>query len=50
MADIDWRDVCLGLAVIGVCLLLFVQYVTGAVGEDEDQYYPDMQSGWVKKP
>lgn len=47
MADIDWRAVCLGLAVIGACLLLFVQYMTGDLGEDEEQYSgTDYQEGF----
>ncbi len=46
MADIDWRSVCLGLAVIGACLLLFVQYMTGELGEDEEQRHPDFQFGF----
>lgn len=47
MPDLDWRDVCIGLAVIGACLLLFCQYMTGELGEDEEQYSgTDYQEGW----
>lgn len=47
MPDLDWRSVCIGLAVIGVCLLLFCQYMTGELGEDEEQYSgADYQEGW----
>lgn len=46
MIGLDARDICLGLLVVGVCLMLFVQFATGEVGEDEEQRHPDFQEGW----